>query len=135
MMRYKKLLFIVIIIPVFACLLIINCIHKKDDYFSSSIAITCVGQKYEKKSDKSYLTFELSDKKIIKTITIDEKLTDEVSQNNVNDIIGIQVIMNIPQKEIDKRHLNTKDLNLAWVIFEEGMFDDYCEIVDVSFVG
>lgn len=60
MKKHKKLLLLVISV-VFG-LLIINCIKEKNDYFSSSFALACVGQKYDKVSDNAYLTFELSEK-------------------------------------------------------------------------
>ena len=131
-MKYKKLV-VVLVLSVFTCLVIINGIYKKDDLFSASIAIGCDGQKYEKKLDEAYLTFEFSDKKIVKTIAISENKQEKISQENVKNIIGVQVIMNVPQKEIESYHLDTKDSNLAWLIFEEGMFDNYCEVVDVYF--
>lgn len=43
--------------------------------------------------------------------------------------------MNIPQKEIEERHLDMKEPGLAWKLFEEGLFDNYCEVVGVSFVN
>ncbi len=131
-MRYKKT--IILICCFCFCLLIIKYIHKENQYFSSSIAIACVGQKYEKVSGKSYLTFELSDKKTSKRIIINEKsLTNELSQDNVDEIIGVEILMNIPRKELTERHFNTKDLNGVWILFETDIFDNYCEIVDVSF--
>lgn len=116
-------------------MLIINCIKEKNDYFSSSFSLACIGQKYEEVLDNAYLTFELSEKNLIKTIIIDKEIDGHISQSNVNDIIGIHVIMNIPQKEIEERHLNMKEPDLAWKLFEAGLFDNYCEVVDVSFVN
>ena len=110
-----------------------NCIKGKDDCFSSSFALVCVVQKYEKISDESYLTFEIPEKNIVKTIMIDKKTDNKISENNISDIIGIHVIMNIPQSEIDGLHIDTKDSNFEWRIFEDGLFDEYCEIVGVSF--
>lgn len=67
-MKYKKIL-VVSILSVFICFAIIYVIYKKNDFYSSSIAVSCVGKKYEVKSEGTYLTLELelNDKKIIKT--------------------------------------------------------------------
>ncbi len=110
-------------------------IKRNNDHFSASLTFGCDVQKYEKKSDTAYLTFEyeFSDKKLVKSIAMSENQTELISSQNVKDIIGIQVIMNIPQKEIQSHHLDTKNPNLAWFLFEEGKFDNYCKIVDVSF--
>lgn len=133
-MKYKKIL-VVSILSVFVCLVIINGIAEKKDYFSASIVISCIGKKYEEKSDGAYLTLELelNDKIKVKTLAINENMKEKISQKNVKDIIAIQVIMNVPQKEFKLYHLDAKDPNLVWLIFEDGMFDNYCEIVDVSF--
>ena len=129
-MKKKTFIFLILI---FICLLTIKYFSKENKCFSSSITITCVGQEYEKVTAESYLTFELSDKKISKRILINEKMTSELSQDNVDEVIGVQIIMNIPRKELTKRHFNTEDLNIAWLLFETDIFDNYCQIVDVSF--
>lgn len=123
----------VLTFSVIACLVSVICIYQKEDSFSASVAIACVGQKYEKNAEGTWLIFEYSDKKTVKKIKIDEKLKEDIAENNAAEVIGIQVVMNIPQRELKAYHFNTKDMHLAWFLFDEGMFDNYCEIVGMSF--
>lgn len=108
---------------------------RNSDIFSAVLTFGCDVQNYEQESDKSYLTFEyeFSNKEFVKSIAIGENQVEKISPENIKDIIGITVEMNIPKEKIQTYDLDSQDKNLAWFLFEDGMFGDYCEIVDVSF--
>ena len=113
-------------------------IKRNGDCFSAVLTFGCDVQNYEQKSDEIYLTFEheFIGKKFVKSIAIGENQTEKISPENIKDIIGITVEMNIPKEKIQVYDLDFQDknlANLAWFLFEDGMFDDYCEIVNVSF--
>lgn len=132
--KYKKIL-VLSILSVFICSAILYVIYIKDDVYSASVAVSCTGKDYEVKAEGAYLTLELewNDRKIIKTLAVSENVKEKLSQKNMNDMIGIQMIMNVPKKEMKAYHLDTEDPNIIWFLLEEGMFDHYCEIADVSF--
>lgn len=133
-MKNRKIL-AVLILTVFVCAAILYVIYKKNDVYSASVAVFCTGKDYEVKAEEAYLTLELewNDRKIIKTLAVSENVKEKLSQKNRNDMIGVQMIMNVPKKEMKAHHLDTEDPNIIWFLLEEGMFDQYCEIADVSF--
>lgn len=133
-MKNRKIL-AVLILTVFVCAAVLYVIDKKNDVYSASVAISCTGKDYEVKEEEAYLTLELewNDRKIIRTLAVSENVKEKISQKNVNDMIGVQILMNVPGEEMKAYHLDTEDPYLPWYLLEEGMFDQYCEIADVSF--
>ena len=111
--------------------------RRKSNTFSAVLTFACDVQKYEQKSDKGYLTFEyeFSDKKFVKNIAINENQIKENSLQNIEDIIGITVEMNIPKEKIQTYDISSQYKDFEWILLEDGMLDDYCEIVDIFFIG
>ena len=138
----KKKINVIIAIVIIALFILVGYIiglssRRESDIFSAVLTFACDVQKYEQKTNKRYLTFEheFSDKKIVKNIAISEKQLEKISPQNIEYIIGMTVEMNIPKEKIQTYDLSFQYKELEWFFFEDGMFDDYCEIVDVFFIS
>ena len=103
--------------------------------FDSAIAVMCAGEKYVEIEDTGYLTILFDDNKNTrKTLQVKDKtLKKELSNSNINDIIGAHIFLHIPRKVIKEKHIQTESLNSVDFMLNTSEYDRYYEIVGVSY--
>lgn len=110
-------------------------LKNPNKYFNSAIAVMCVGEEYTEIDNIGYLTIVFDNEKATrKTLPVkDEKLKKELSTSNIDHIIGANIFLQIPYREIEEKHLNIDSLNSTDLILNTSEYDRYCEIAGVSY--
>ena len=74
------------------------------------------------------------EKKSPKTIMVkDEELKKELSNSNIEDIIGAQIFLHLPNDVIKENHIDTNTFEPTNLLLSTSEYDKYYEIVDVSY--
>ena len=125
------------IIPILIMLIVstVLLIHKKDKGINSHIAVMCSGTEYTEAENIGYLKIVFDDeKKSPKTIMVkDEELKKELSNSNIEDIIGAQIFLHLPNDVIKENHIDTNTFEPTNLLLSTSEYDKYYEIVDVSY--
>ena len=103
--------------------------------FDSAIAVMCAGEKYVENEDVGYLTIVFDDNKATrKTLQVkDKELKKELSNSNINDIIGVHIFLHIPYNVVKEEHIQMETLNYVDFMLNTSEYDRYYEIVGVSY--
>ena len=124
----------VIIIAVSLCFV-------KNYYDNRSIksfsAVMCSANDFYTSGDSSYLEIVLDDEKhTVKKIAMkDENVLKKISEASLQEIIGVNIASDIPKKVLEESHFNSDidDFNPLQLLTETDKYDNFFEIVDVSF--
>ena len=74
------------------------------------------------------------EKKSPKTIMVkDEELKKELSNSNIEDIIGAQIFLHLSNDVIKENHIDTNTFEPINLLLSTSEYDKYYEIVDVSY--
>ena len=127
-----------LIIPILIILIIfvVFLIHNKNKGIDSAIAaMMCSGQKYTEVDHTGYLKVVFDDENnSSKTIMVkDEELKKELSNSNIEDIIGIQIFLHLPNEIIKTNRIDKNSLDPINLLLSTSEYDKYYEIVDVSY--
>lgn len=124
-----------LIIPILIILIILVVFLKYNKGINSSIAVMCSGQEYTEVDNTGYLKIVFDDEKnSTKTIMVkDEELKNELSNSNVEDIIGVQIFLHLPNDIIKENHINTYSFDATNFLLSTSDYDKYYEIADVSY--
>jgi len=103
--------------------------------FDSAIAVMCVGEKYVENENVGYLTIVFDDNKATrKTLQVkDKELKKELSNSNINDIIGAHIFLHIPYNVVKEEYIQMETLNYVDFMLNTSEYDRYYEIVGVSY--
>ena len=63
----------------------------------------------------------------------DEELKKELSNSNIEDIIGAQIFLHLPNDVIKENHIDTNTFEPTNLLLSTSEYDKYYEIVDVSY--
>lgn len=109
--------------------------NSNSNGYGASLATVCLALKYEENAECGYLTLTFERQKgevITKTFKVDDKkIRDQITQADLADIIGVQLIVNLPNKVIKENNLNSTEINIDF-LFTTNTFDDYFTVVDIS---
>lgn len=109
-------------------------IHNGNKTINSFSAVMCSARDFYTSEDGSYLEVVFDDdKNTVKKISVkDEAIIEKISNSDLNDIIGVNIVSSVPEKILGEKHFRT-DTNALYLLIECEEFDDYFEIADVSF--
>lgn len=132
MSKKKNILIILIIVAVISSVILFFTNSHKD--FSSFIAVGCSVENYSKQQDIGYATIKFDGlKNITKTLKVEDKeLQEKLLQTNLSDIIGANMIMTIPAKELKSIHIDFKNLNAFDLLYGTNQYDNYISVVGIS---
>lgn len=132
MSKNKMILTIVIIVAVISssALFLIN--RPKD--YNSFIAVACSVVDYSQQEDIGYVTIQFDNmENMTKVLRVeDEELQKKLLQTNLPDIIGANMIMSIPAKELKSIHIDFNNLNVFDLLHGTNQYDNYIILVDIS---
>ena len=109
-------------------------IHNGNKTINSFSAVMCSARDFYTSEDGSYLEVVFDDdRNTVKKISVkDEVVIEKISNSDLNDIIGVNIVSSVPEKILGEKHFRT-DTNALYLLIECEEFDDYFEIADVSF--
>ncbi len=128
MMKRKKLLFLIIscIIVLFACGLFLF-LNRQNGYYASGV---CAADaiKYEETDEVGYLTilFYIGadvQREMVLQVT-DEELKDKLSGETLENIIGINFILDVPSKKLRENHMKKAEIKDVLALLKDNTFDD-----------
>ena len=109
-------------------------IHNGNKTINSFSAVMCSARDFYTSEDDSYLEVVFDDdRNTVKKISVkDEAVIEKISNSDLNDIIGVNIVSSVPEKILGEKHFRT-DTNALYLLIECEEFDDYFEVADVSF--
>lgn len=130
----KKWSILITFALVVAIALSILFINKSRD-FSSFIAAGASVEDYEQQADVGYITVEFDQlnkntKKVFKVE--DKELQSKLQQTNLLDIIGVNMTMTIPAKELKTTHIDIKNMDSFDLLDGTDQYDKYITVTDIS---
>ena len=127
----KKIIIPLIIVAIVVAGFIIGGQGKS---FDSSIATGCRVLEYTEQDDEGWLTIELTGGGKPQTIAVrNEELKETLSGAIPEEIVGVQIILHIPDDVVKEKHLDTKNTDSIWLLINSDDFDEYYEIADITF--
>ena len=81
------------------------------------------------------MTFSIDtpDGSIIKNIRVDSsEMEKDLSSNDVQEIIGLLIFLELPNQVISEKHLDVKTMDALELLTDTDMYDDYFRIADYS---
>ena len=134
-MKKKRTILAILIV---AIIIIVLCLVKHycdNQSIKSFAAIGCSVQELSTSNKDSSLKIILDDdKNTAKTIALDDDIVEKVRETDVKDIIGVNVVSDIPKKLLKEKHINTSaNFNPMQLLAASDEYDKYFEIVDISF--
>ncbi len=133
MSKKKIILIMFITVAVISSVVLFLTNRPKD--FSSFIAVGCSAEDYSQQQDIGYVTIKFdSMKNTTKVLKVEDKeLQKELLQTNLPDIIGANMIMTIPTKELKSNHIDSNNLNVFDLLSGTNQYDNHITVVDVYF--
>lgn len=129
----KKIWIVSVIIAVILC-----CVggityfryRNRDRNWYPSVAIACFAEKYEQKEDVGYLTITFAEMTLVVEVD-DEELQAELSNADMEDVIGAEIRVTIPVEVIEEQKLE----RFAYDPFDYFGYAPRCELnlKDVSY--
>ena len=109
-------------------------IHNGNKTINSFSAVMCSARDFYTSEVGSYREVAFDDDRNTATkISVkDEAVIEKISNSDLNDIIGVNIVSSVPEKILGEKHFRT-DTNALYLLIECEEFDDYFEIADVSF--
>ncbi len=131
-MGKKKIIFITSVIAVLVLSFVLFFNNRPKD-FSSFIAVGCSAEDYSQQQDIGYITIKLdSMKNRTKVLKVeDRELQKQLLQTNLSDIIGANMIMTIPAKELKDIHIDFNNWNVFDLLHGTNQYDNYISVVEI----
>ena len=134
-MKKKGVIFAILIVIVIIMLCLVK-YYRDNRSIKSFMAIGCSVQEISISEEGSFLKIILDDDKhTIKTIALkDNDIIEMIKESDIKDIIGVNVVSDIPKKILEEKHITTSmNFNPLHLLAESNEYDTYFEIADVSF--
>lgn len=126
-------IFLVILVGI-GCILQYRYTHRSIKSFAAAM---CTIEGITVKDSVSYLEVQFDDEgHTVKKIAVkNENVLKKISESNIQEIIGVNIASDIPKKVLEENHLSTNinDFNSLQLLMETDKYDDFFEVVDVSF--
>lgn len=132
MVKKRRIFIAVVLVAIIASVVLF--INKPEDY-SSFIASGSSAEGYEQQKEVGYITVDLDQlnnpsKKVLKVE--DKALQSKLQQTNLADVIGVNMIMTIPAKELKSTHIDFDNMDIFDVLYATDEFDKYITVTDIS---
>ena len=134
-MKKKGVILGILIVTVIIILCLVK-YYRDNQSIKSFGAIACSVQEISTSDEGSFLKIILDDDKhTIKSIALkDNDVIEMIRASDIKDIIGVNVVSDIPKKILKEKHISTNtNFNPVQLLAESDEYDTYFEIVDVSF--
>lgn len=130
--------FIVFFAFLAALLVTVGCLmqyKRTHQSIKSFTAVMCTAQDFSVSGEGAYLEIRFDDKKhTVKKIAVkDENIIKKISESNINAIIGVNIISDIPKNILKEKHIDADRINALQLLVDYSEFDAFFEIADVSF--
>lgn len=130
----KKKASLIIILVLIMILIIFKYSHSKD--FCSNIGIACSAKDYSQEKDYGYITIMLDNKQstyATKKIKLeDQALQTQLSEIDLSNIIGINMILTLPEATIKEAHLDIRKTNVSDLLYSTDSYDKYLVVTGIS---
>ena len=128
-MKKKRTILAILIV---AIIIIVLCLVKHycdNQSIKSFAAIGCSVQELSTSNKDSSLKIILDDdKNTAKTIALDDDIVEKVRETDVKDIIGVNVVSDIPKKLLEEKHISIKSIfNPMQLLAASDEYDKYFE--------
>ena len=134
-MKKKRTILAILIVAIIIIVLCLVKYYCDNQSIKSFAAIGCSVQELSTSNGVSSLKIILDDdENTAKTIALDDDIVEKVKETDVKDIIGVNVVSDIPKKLLEEKHINIKSIfNPMQLLAASDEYDKYFEIVDISF--
>jgi len=128
----KKTVLIMLAIAVVISLVVVFFSSKPED-FSAFIAVGCAAEDYVQQQDIGYITIKLDNaKSITKVLKVEDKELQKKLQNtNLQDIIGVNMILTIPAEEFKAMNVDARNVNVLNLLYNSYDYDNYISVVNI----
>lgn len=109
-------------------------IRNKPKYIYSHIAIGCSVERYSQQQDVGYVTLKIDDaKNTIKEFKVEDKeLQKQLSEEDLTNVIGVNMLMTLPVKEIKNAHIDIHEINIFDLLCNTNIYDKYVVVTGIS---
>lgn len=132
-MGKKKLGILISVVLVLTVVAIAFIVNKPKDMYSH-IAIGCSVEGYSQQQDIGYVTLKIDDaKNTIKEIKVEDKeLQKQLAEKNITNVIGVNMLMTLPAKEIKNSHIDIHNINVFDLLYDTNTYDKYIVVTGIS---
>jgi len=130
-MSKKKI--IIIIISLAVILTVVLFLTDKPKHMNAHIGVGCSVVYYSQQQHIGYITIEFENiNNATKVLKIeDEELQRRLLHTNLPDIIGVNIFMSIPVKELEKNGIDINHFDALDLLLGTNQYDDYFYVRDV----
>ncbi len=130
----KKKMGLLIAVVLVLIVVVIEFIVNKPKNMYSHISIGCSVEGYSQQQDIGYVAIKMEDaKNTIKRIKVeDKKLQKQLSETNLANIIGVNMLMTLPSKEIKNSHIDIYKINGFDLLCNTNTYDKYIVLMGIS---
>lgn len=124
-------------LPVFAVLVLVTAavfLMNRPEDMNLHIAAGCSVKEYSMQRNTGYITLELDDAgNTMKKFRVEDKeLQKELSEKNLSDIIGVNMLLTLPARIIKSAHIDLKNANPFELLSGTDAYDKYAVVTGVS---
>lgn len=129
----KKRNFLIMLIAIVLISSAIIWFFNRSKDFSTSMVVGCKAENYFEQESVGYFTVTLDgSSNVTKELKINDiELQKQLLNANLNDIIGISIIMTIPTKELKEAYPNSYYLESFNLLYDTSQYDDYIIVTDI----
>ena len=129
----KKKMGILISVVIAIVISIVFLVNKPEGIYSH-IAIGCSVEEYSQQQDIGYITLKIDDaKNTIKEFKVEDKeLQKQLSEINLSNVIGVNMLMTLPAKEIKNAHIDINKINVLDLLCDTNTYDKYFVVTGIS---
>lgn len=130
----KKKIILTISIAAVLLISIILITYNRPRDLNSFIVVGCSIEAYIQEQDIGYLTINLENRNNTTKVLIvgDSELQKQLQQMELSNIIGVNIIMNIPASDLKNLHIDSDNPNIFNMLFNTNQYDNYFTVVGIS---
>ncbi|NLO82237.1 MAG: hypothetical protein GX094_04145 [Clostridiales bacterium] len=131
----KKRIILILSAVVVLCLSTAVYNNNKPKDLTSFIAAGCSAEDYSQQEDIGYITLKLDGVKN-RTMVLeveDRELQEQLLQTDLSDIIGVNMVMTIPAKEINSLPVDPRNFDALKLLYNTDQYDGYIKIEKIFF--
>lgn len=106
--------------------------QSSDESYLSILGMGCDAIAYEQNGEIGYLTLNDGEREFIVKVS-DADLQNSLSQEDLSNVIGASVGIDITDEFVEENHLHIEDGYDNWRYFYSGTFDGYLVLVEVHY--
>ena len=132
-MGKKKMGILISVVLVLTVVAIAFIVSKPEDMYSH-IAIGCSVEEYSQQQDIGYVTLKIDDaKNTIKEFkVVDKELQNQLAENNLTNVIGVNMLMTLPAEEMKKSHFDINTINVFDLLYNTNTYDKYIVVTGIN---